>query len=69
MTVGNRATRGRSWWSEPGPESCGFCHHAFHVEIGYHCVECDRPVCPLCVVTVRERHVVVCPECEQEGDG
>lgn len=59
-----RSSAAQAWWNEPGPDYCEFCHHTFQVEVGYHCIECDRPVCPLCFVAVRERHVVMCPECK-----
>lgn len=55
------------WWSEPGPEVCEFCLQAFHLEAGYHCIDCDRPICPVCVVTLRERRAVSCPQCTQQG--
>ncbi len=51
------------WWLEPGPEECAFCLHGYHYEAGYHCIECDRPLCPVCVIEVRETHSVVCPDC------
>ena len=54
------------WWSLPGPDYCEFCQHGFHVEIGYYCTGCDRPICPLCIVTVRE--TIHCSECSAEGD-
>lgn len=54
------------WWSEPGPDACEFCLSAFHVEVGFYCWECDRPVCPVCVVTRLEQKAVFCPECLKE---
>lgn len=56
------------WWLAPGPETCEFCLRAYHVEAGYRCIDCDQPVCPLCVVTIRETRVVACPHCRTEGD-
>ncbi len=56
------------WWLEPGPEHCDFCQYSFHYEAGYHCVHCDRPVCPVCVVSVRAEHTVTCPECGPQED-
>jgi hypothetical protein len=50
-------------WLEPGVETCGFCLRAYHYEAAYHCADCDRPACPVCIVTVRERQTVVCPQC------
>jgi DNA-directed RNA polymerase subunit RPC12/RpoP len=51
------------WWSKPGPELCEFCLHTFQVEAGYYCADCDRPICPVCVLQIRERHSVSCPDC------
>jgi len=56
-----------AWWSEPGPSLCDFCLGTFHVEVGYHCADCDRPICPICIATARERSAVICPECGVEG--
>lgn len=61
------STGGAAWSLEPGPETCDFCLRGFHLEIGYHCADCDRPICPVCVVTVRARGVVLCPECHRDG--
>lgn len=51
------------WWLEPGAETCQFCERPFHYEAGYHCVHCDRPICPSCVLEVHETRETVCPEC------
>lgn len=56
-----------TWALEPGPEECPHCLRGFHLEVGYHCADCDAPVCPVCVVVVRERSVVVCPDCVPHG--
>ena len=56
------------WWLEAGPDTCEFCLHGYHVEAGYYCFDCDAPVCPLCVVVVRERQVVLCPHCAEGGE-
>jgi hypothetical protein len=54
---------------EAGSETCGFCRHAYRAEDAYWCLECDRPVCPVCAVFVIERRIVLCPECAAEqGD-
>ena len=55
----------RSPWWLAGEETCEFCVQQYSVEVEYRCVDCDRPVCPMCVITVRERHRVWCPECYQ----
>ncbi|HKK53723.1 MAG TPA: hypothetical protein VKA74_19165 [Myxococcota bacterium] len=54
------------WALEPGPEVCGFCDRAYHIEAGAFCVDCDRPACPLCIVEVRESRCLVCPDCREE---
>ena len=51
------------WWLMPGTEFCEFCLHTYQFEVGYYCVECDGPVCPLCVIEVRATRRVVCPNC------
>ncbi|HET6655408.1 MAG TPA: hypothetical protein VFH57_04110 [Gammaproteobacteria bacterium] len=53
----------KPWWLEAGAASCGFCAVAYLEEVAVHCFECDRPICPVCVVEVRESRTVVCPEC------
>lgn len=58
-----RRERTRAWWRERGPQVCGHCHHGYHVEMASWCVDCDEPVCPVCVVTIRARRVVLCPAC------
>lgn len=55
------------WWLESGSETCDFCLRTFHYEAGYHCLHCDRPVCPVCVEVVKTTHSIVCPECRKEG--
>lgn len=57
-----------AWWAETGPETCRFCGAAFHVEIARHCGGCDRPVCPMCVIVMRELGTVFCPECAAEAE-
>lgn len=55
------------WWLEPGAQNCDFCQRTFHYEAIYHCVHCDRPICPFCVVeVVREKQGIVCSECHEE---
>lgn len=60
----NRAASRHSWWEEAGPATCDFCLRAFHEETACYCAYCDRPVCPLCIVVIRQ--FVICPQC-QEG--
>ncbi|HET6655539.1 MAG TPA: hypothetical protein VFH57_04775 [Gammaproteobacteria bacterium] len=52
-----------TWWLEAGAASCEFCAVAYHEEVAVHCIECDRPVCPVCVVEIRETREIICPEC------
>jgi hypothetical protein len=52
------------WWIEGGAETCGFCLERYSYEGEYRCVECDRAVCPMCVLEIRGRHAVYCPECQ-----
>ena len=56
------------WWSDPGPVQCQFCLQAYRSECGYHCGDCDRPLCPVCVVTVRGRREVICPACRGQPE-
>lgn len=67
MTNETFGTSAAGWALEPGPEECGFCLRGFHLEVAYRCADCDEPVCPVCVVTVRARGVTLCPECHDAG--
>lgn len=55
------------WWLALGPQICDFCLRAYHCEAGCHCPECDRPICPLCVVEVQVSRILLCPECHAGG--
>jgi DNA-directed RNA polymerase subunit RPC12/RpoP len=55
------------WWLEPGPETCQHCQGTFHYEAGYHCFQCDSPVCPVCVVELHETRQVSCPDCHAQA--
>ena len=55
------------WWLS-GEQTCGFCAQFYCVEVEYRCVDCDRPVCPICAITVRESRQVFCPECARAGE-
>lgn len=57
------------WWLETGSETCDFCLQTYHYEAGYRCVDCDRPICPVCTVTVRVARTVRCPQCHEYGRG
>lgn len=56
------------WWLESGPETCQFCLCTFHYEAGYHCIYCDRPICPTCVAARFESRDTVCPECHEDAE-
>lgn len=57
----------RPWWLDAGcaetAEECGFCLGTYAVEAEVRCVDCDRPMCPLCVVVVRETASFRCADC------
>lgn len=57
------------WWLEEGPESCPFCDSRLHYEALLYCADCDRPVCPTCLVEHLESRSVLCPECHDERGG
>lgn len=52
-----------AWWLEGGGEQCEFCLRRYVYEVEVRCVACDAPVCPLCVVRVRETLETYCPSC------
>ena len=54
---------GRSHWWLDGQEYCQFCCHRYVLEMEQRCIGCDLPVCPLCVITVRETLETYCPHC------
>jgi DNA-directed RNA polymerase subunit RPC12/RpoP len=57
------------WWLTAGTEQCEFCLRWYRLEAAYYCVDCDRPVCPVCVTTVRASGAVRCPGCRPpEGE-
>lgn len=41
-------------WIAQGEETCPHCGQTYAYEVERTCVECDEPVCPFCVVIVRE---------------
>lgn len=53
-----------SWFLE-GTETCEHCGQTYAVELERYCVTCDAPICPFCVVIVREE--LRCPACEEEA--
>lgn len=61
--------RTTAWWIEGGTEVCDVCGHPHAYELEYRCYDCDAPICPVCVVTVRRAGHAFCPGCvprEQE---
>lgn len=61
----------RPWWLG-GEERCDFCLERYVYEMEVRCLHCDRPVCPMCVVTITERRERVCAECgpaTADGEG
>lgn len=52
------------WWLEAGPENCPFCAGRVHFEALAYCADCDRPVCPTCLVPADR---ALCPECAEAG--
>lgn len=59
----------RPWWLEAGPERCAHCLRSHHLEVSVRCVDCDEPICPFCVVTVRATRTTFCPSCAPEECG
>jgi len=62
------------WWA-PGEsaaeaEECSVCLGLYTYELEVRCVDCDRPMCPVCAVSVRRTEVHVCFDCDgEEGAG
>jgi hypothetical protein len=46
-----------------GTERCSFCTGSYAWEVGVYCVDCDGPMCPLCLVVVYGSDGPRCPEC------
>ena len=55
------------WWLDLGEEDCPHCEqpYSYHAEV--RCLECDAPICPMCVVHIHEH--AVCPDCRPTGEG
>jgi len=59
-----RTQSGRSlWWLSGGSQQCRYCLGWYAWEVALHCIDCDAPVCPLCVVRRRAERLVACPAC------
>lgn len=50
-------------WIEAADEPCGFCLQHYELALELRCSDCDRPLCPVCAVTVRARGEALCAEC------
>ena len=50
------------WWLSQGDEECPHCEGDYIFETEVRCVQCDAPICPMCVVRVGRR--VLCPGCK-----
>lgn len=61
------------WWAPGGPsaeaEECSFCLGLYAYELQVRCADCDRPMCPVCAVSVRRREVRICFDCEEGEAG
>lgn len=55
------------WWLE-GDHTCEACLQPYVRETGFRCGHCNHPICPLCIVVVRETGEVLCPGCAQEAE-
>ncbi|MEQ9379265.1 MAG: hypothetical protein RJP95_00245 [Pirellulales bacterium] len=53
----------RSVWWLSGQEFCEFCCQEYALGLEYRCIDCDLPICPLCVVIVEITGDVSCPHC------
>ena len=60
------------WWAPGGSsaeaEECSVCLGLYAYEVEVRCVDCDRPMCPVCAVTLRRSEVHVCVDCGSEEE-
>ena len=56
------------WWLGRGTELCGHCLHLYHYQVEYRCTDCDEPICPDCVVVIRETRNAYCVECQPQPE-
>lgn len=56
------------WWLESGPAQCEVCERHYHIEAGYHCADCDAPLCSACVFYERITQRVLCAGCAQQQE-
>jgi hypothetical protein len=54
-------TVGAPWWLDAGEEDCPHCDQTYTFRVEARCIECDAPICPMCIVRV-EQHLL-CPDC------
>jgi hypothetical protein len=55
-------------WISGGSETCPWCMHRYVYEQEMRCTRCDEPCCPGCVMVIRERHEVLCPDCAEAAE-
>ncbi len=56
----------RPWWLDVGDTPCGVCEDPRHAEVFVRCADCDRLLCPTCVVEVADAAtVVLCADCAE----
>ncbi len=60
--MSERQVSTRPYWLS-GEELCSHCFHVYVQAAEIHCVSCDGPVCPHCVVLVNPDREVLCPVC------
>jgi hypothetical protein len=62
--IGNVSkTGGAPWWLDVGEEDCPHCEQTYSYRAEARCVECDAPICPMCMVRVEQR--LLCPDCRE----
>ena len=54
------------WWMEGADVDCLHCSQGYAYEREVHCMECDTPMCPLCMQRIEMR--IICPACKAELD-
>lgn len=56
------------WWMWPEQE-CLFCVSDYAMLAEIYCADCDRPLCPMCVIVIHESAPrFFCPECKPSND-
>ena len=49
------------WWLEVGTEVCPACNHTYAYQTEHYCVDCDGPVCAVCIEIIEREPV--CSSC------